>query len=218
MKLDYWWMDAGWYPSRPVGWPKTGTWEVDTRRFPKGLREVSDYIQPKGAQTIVWFEPERVRRDTWLAEQHPEWILGGANGGLLNLGNPEAWAWLVDHIDKLLVEQRIGLYRQEFNIDPLTKWRANDAPDRQGITEIKHVMGYLAYWDELRRRHPGILIDTCAQRWTAQRPGDPAAAPCRCCAATTCSPESVNNVIPTASLLGSPTSASPCKMSGITCT
>ena len=22
--------------------------------------------------------------------------------------------------------------------------------------------GYLAFWDELRRRHPGLLIDTCA--------------------------------------------------------
>jgi alpha-galactosidase len=24
------------------------------------------------------------------------------------------------------------------------------------------VTGYLAYWDELRRRHPGMLIDSCA--------------------------------------------------------
>jgi alpha-galactosidase len=30
------------------------------------------------------------------------------------------------------------------------------------MTEIKHVMGYLAFWDELRRRHPGLLIDSCA--------------------------------------------------------
>ena len=34
--------------------------------------------------------------------------------------------------------------------------------DRQGITEIKHVTGYLEYWDELRRRFPNLLIDTCA--------------------------------------------------------
>jgi alpha-galactosidase len=47
-------------------------------------------------------------------------------------------------------------------MDPLEYWRANDAPDRQGITEIRHVTGYLAYWDELRRRHPDMLIDTCA--------------------------------------------------------
>jgi alpha-galactosidase len=30
------------------------------------------------------------------------------------------------------------------------------------MTEIKHVTGYLAYWDELRRRHPDLLIDSCA--------------------------------------------------------
>lgn len=47
-------------------------------------------------------------------------------------------------------------------MDPLAFWRAADAPDRQGITEIRHVTGYLAYWDELRRRHPEMLIDSCA--------------------------------------------------------
>ena len=68
----------------------------------------------------------------------------------------------MDHIDKLLTEQGIDLYRQDFNMDPLDYWRTHDAPDRQGITEIRHVTGYLAFWDELRRRHPGLLIDTCA--------------------------------------------------------
>lgn len=162
LKLDYWWMDAGWYPCDAVGWPKTGTWEVDTRRFPKGLREVSDHAHAKGVNIIVWFEPERCMADTWLTKTHPEWIIGGKDGGLLNLGNPEAWHWLVEHIDGLLVSQGIDLYRQDFNIDPLDFWRRLDAPDRQGITENKYVVGYLAYWDELRRRHPDMLIDSCA--------------------------------------------------------
>jgi alpha-galactosidase len=47
-------------------------------------------------------------------------------------------------------------------MEPLCFWRTADAEDRQGITEIKHVTGYLAYWDELRRRHPNMLIDSCA--------------------------------------------------------
>lgn len=81
---------------------------------------------------------------------------------LLDLGNPAARTWLTDHVDRLLTEQGIDLYRQDFNIDPLAFWRAADEPDRQGITENKHVCGYLAYWDELRRRHPQMLIDSCA--------------------------------------------------------
>jgi alpha-galactosidase len=162
IKLDYWWMDAGWYVNHGGGWPRVGTWEVDTNRFPHGLRAVSDYAHKKGMRILVWFEPERVTADTWLTRTHPEWVLGGAKGGLLNLGNDEARAWLTEHIDKLLTEQGIDLYRQDFNMDPLNAWRSNDAPDRQGITEIKHVTGYLAYWDELRRRHPNMLIDSCA--------------------------------------------------------
>ena len=47
-------------------------------------------------------------------------------------------------------------------MDPLAYWRAADATDRQGITEIRYVTGLLAYWDELRQRHPEMLIDTCA--------------------------------------------------------
>ena len=47
-------------------------------------------------------------------------------------------------------------------MDPLGHWRKNDPPDRQGITENLHVQGYLAYWDELRRRHPNLIIDSCA--------------------------------------------------------
>ncbi len=162
IKLDYWWMDAGWYIHHGGGWPRVGTWQVDTTRFPRGLRAVSDYAHSKGLKTLLWLEPERVTAGTWLAENHPEWILGGAEGGLLNLGNDTVREWLIEHVDGLLNEQGIDLYRQDFNMDPLGYWRGADAADRQGISEIRHVANYLAYWDELRRRHPDMLIDSCA--------------------------------------------------------
>jgi len=162
LKLDYWWMDAGWYPN-DGGWWNTGTWEVDPKRFPRGLRAISDAARAHGVRTLVWFEPERVTKGTWIWEHHPEWLLGGdPNCRLLDLGNASARSWLVDHIDRTIREQGIDLYRQDFNINPLGIWRASDAPDRQGLTEIHYNTGYLAYWDELRRRHPGMLIDTCS--------------------------------------------------------
>jgi alpha-galactosidase len=155
--IDFWWMDAGWYPCN--GWPQTGTWEPDLKRFPGGLRAISDHARAKGVKTLVWFEPERVAGGTWLAKNHPEWLLGGT---LLNLGNSEARTWLTDHVDRTLTEQGIDLYRQDFNMDPLDYWRRNDAADRQGMTENLHVQGYLAYWDALRQRHPKLVIDSCA--------------------------------------------------------
>lgn len=162
LELTTWWMDAGWYSCDPVGWPKTGTWEVDAKRFPDGIKAVSDHCHAKGLELLVWFEVERVHTDTWLAKNHPEWIYGGGGGGLFKLDDPAARQWITEHVDRLLVSQGIDFYRSDFNIEPLPFWRANDAADRQGITEIRYVEGYLAYWDELRRRHPGMLIDACA--------------------------------------------------------
>jgi alpha-galactosidase len=155
--IDYWWMDAGWYPCKD--WPEVGTWEPDATRFPAGIKAVSDYVHARGMKLILWFEPERVTPGSWIARNHPDWVLGGA---LLNLGDPAARAWLTDHVDRLITTQGIDLYRQDFNMDPLSFWRKTDAPDRQGMTENLHVQGYLAYWDELRRQHPGMLIDSCA--------------------------------------------------------
>ncbi len=177
LKLDYWWMDAGWYPCNGE-WVNTGTWEPDRARFPNGLRAVSDHAHEKGVKIIVWFEPERVGGpDSWLAKNHPEWLLskkaqtpeapkggnfGSGPGSLLNLGDKDARTWLIDHVDRTLQEQGIDLYRQDFNMDPLPFWRGADAADRQGMTENLYVQGYLAYWDALRQRHPNLRIDSCA--------------------------------------------------------
>ncbi len=157
IQLDYWWMDAGWYPCNG-NWPQTGTWEVDQTRFPGGFRPITDFGREHGVQSIVWFEPERVESGSWIAENHPEWLMGR----LLNLGNPEALDWLINHIDGLIKKEGIDFYRQDYNIAPLPFWRAADAEDRQGISEIKYVTGYLAYWDALLARNPGLRIDSCA--------------------------------------------------------
>lgn len=153
----------------PVGmkcseWPEVGTWRIDERRYPHGIRAVFDEAHKRGLQTVLWFEPERVRPDTEIDVQHPEWLLkvDGKPNRLFNLGNAEARAWMADRIDSVIVGQGVDVYRQDFNFDPLEYWRANDAEDRQGITEIQYVIGYLAYWDELCRRHPDMLIDSCA--------------------------------------------------------
>lgn len=162
--IDLWWMDAGWYATSSGKWTEVGTWEVDRRRFPRGLRAVTDHAHQKSLKALVWFEPERVAPGTWLDKNHPEWLLEipGGRWKVLDLGVVEAREWVVEHVDQLIREQGVDLYRQDFNVAPLDYWRANDPPDRQGITEIRHVTGYLAFWDELRRRHPRMLLDTCA--------------------------------------------------------
>jgi len=159
---EYLWIDAGWFEGR---WPKgVGTWFIRKDGFPNGLRPVSDALKKMGMGLILWFEPERVYQGSWLDREHPEWILKlpGNPNGLLNLGNEDARRWLTEHISGMIESEGISVYRQDFNMDPLPYWRATDEPDRQGITEIRHIEGLYAFWDELLRRHPGLIIDNCA--------------------------------------------------------
>lgn len=169
MKIDYWWMDAGWYPCDSTWW-KVGTWEPDSVRFPNGLKAVSVFAHARGIKTILWLEPERVYQGSWIERNHKEWLLSNADfidslyrvSVLFNFGNPDARKWMTSHVNKLIDEQGIDFYRQDFNMDPLHYWRSNDSPDRQGITENLYLQGLLAYWDDLRLKHPGLRIDECA--------------------------------------------------------
>ncbi|MBP5092949.1 MAG: NPCBM/NEW2 domain-containing protein [Abditibacteriota bacterium] len=157
-KIDFWWMDAGWYPC-DGSWPSTGTWEVDRERFPNGITPVSDHAHERGVRTLLWFEPERVGgKDNWLRTNHPDWLLGDT---FLWLGNEDALNWLIKHVNNFLDENHLDLYRQDFNMDPDKVWSSNDTEDRMGMTENKHVVGYLKYWDAIRA-NGDRLIDNCA--------------------------------------------------------
>ena len=174
LAYDYYWMDAGWYgpdsgycPDEFTGdwWKHVGNWGVNPKAHPDGIRPISDAAAKAGMKFLVWFEPERAVCGTPLTMEHPEWFLGQRKetGNLLfNLGNPEARQWMTQYMIGLLDQHGIGLYRQDFNFDPLPYWRGADAPDRQGMTEIRYVEGHYAFWDALLARVPGLVIDNCA--------------------------------------------------------
>jgi alpha-galactosidase len=163
IRPDYLWMDAGWFATGGKWLEFVGTWEPAPSRFPQGLRPITENAHKNGVKTLLWFEPERVTPGSWLWQNHPEWLLGSSKEArLLDLGNPAARAWLTDHVEQLLSTQGIDLYREDFNFEPLPRWRESDAPDRQGITEMQDIRGHLAYWDALRQHNPQLIIDDCA--------------------------------------------------------
>ena len=169
LQAEYWWIDAGWYGSMDFengSWYcNAGNWYVRKEHFPNGLRPVVNAVNKMGLKFILWFEPERAFKDTWLVKEHPEWLLkldSNPNNSLLNLGNPQALKWVTDYISGMISENNIAVYRQDFNIRPLGFWHAADSPDRKGMTEIKYIEGLYQFWDELKKRHPRLIIDNCA--------------------------------------------------------
>ena len=181
VNIDYWWMDAGWYPdAKTKGWGYVGSWEVDRTRYKTGLKAISDAcseLNMKGG-TILWFEPERNAFSFTGGEFEKygvkkEWMVGydaqrntalGPNGyRMFDLGNAEALSWMSDRINKVLNEGEFSFYREDLNTGAiLSIWRAADTADRVGIVENRYVQGHYALWDNILANENINMIDTCA--------------------------------------------------------
>jgi alpha-galactosidase len=162
LPIEYYWIDAEWFGQG--GWPvNVGNWQVKKDLYPNGFKPLSDALRRSGRELMLWFEPERVYKGTPWAKEHRDWLIDiGADSLLFDLGNAAARQFLTEFISSKVDEFGLGCFRQDFNMDPLPYWRAADKPDRQGMTEIKHIQGLYAFWDGLRARHPGLIIDNCA--------------------------------------------------------
>jgi len=163
--IEVFWSDMDpqqWYPK---GFPEgTGTWVPDPAKYPHGLAPIGEAAHAAGLGYLLWFEPERVHPGSKIDSEHPEWVMKpeGEWSQLFRLHDPAARKWLTDYIDVQISAAKLDWIRWDFNIEPLGFWQRNDEPDRRGITEIRHIEGLYAMWDDLMKRHPGLVIDNCA--------------------------------------------------------
>lgn len=180
--FDTFWVDAGWYGAPgevdqstncgPFWYTNAGFWHPNTVIHPDGnLKKISDAAHAKGMKFLLWFEPERATSKAPVVKEHPEWFLQDRNNPsedryLLNLGDDAAREWIFGEISRNIEESGVDIYRQDFNMNPLPAWQGNDSPDRQGVTEIKHIDGLYAFWDALHERFPGLQFENCASGGT----------------------------------------------------
>ncbi|MCX6620906.1 MAG: alpha-galactosidase [Acidobacteria bacterium] len=190
LPIDVYWIDAEWF-GKGRWFMNPGNWAVKRDVYPQGFKPISDRAHEAGMKFLLWFEPERICEGSAWHREHPQWTLEVPKGKrvynwgtsqadpmwvvneshrnqivendrLLNLADPAARRFLTDFICARIKEFGIDWYRHDANIAPLEFWRAADAPNRQGITEIRWVEGLYEFWDELLRRNPGLAIDNCA--------------------------------------------------------
>ena len=190
VKVDFRWVDAGWYiapdGSSPDGatrendWHSTvGTWEMDPVKWPGNtFRESTDFARANGMKTLLWFEPEKVCDVENLAKKYgynPAWAPFPSNptwspkGRTSNIGNPDCFKWTLDRICKTLTENRVEMYREDNNQKPAEQWRLMDeleGENRCGITEAKVVHAHYQLWDSIiacTTSYGGCgFVDSCA--------------------------------------------------------
>lgn len=184
LEFDCYWIDAGWYGPhheteefqnfQTEDWAyHIGHWRVNRTVHPDGLRPIANRAHELGMKLLLWFSPYTAEISSPIFKEHPEWILQQNTWGAQGIGknktpvnlcsidiaNPEARRFLLDYISGLIAEHGVDHFRDDCGLPYPPPER--DAPDRQGIGEIRVVEAFYAFWDELLQRHPGMLIDNC---------------------------------------------------------
>nr|WP_297424549.1 alpha-galactosidase [uncultured Actinotalea sp.] len=147
-------LDDGWFRGRTDDRRALGDWFVDPVRWPEGLHPLARRVAGLGMELGLWVEPEMVSPDSDLAREHPEWLLSAGvtwrHQHVLDLRRADARAFVLERLDALLAEYPIAYLKWDHNRDLLTE-------GAHGQTTALYDL-----LDELRRRHPGVEIESCA--------------------------------------------------------
>ena len=169
MGFEVGWMDA-WYTRDK--WPNgIGNYHipvsdmVDPQRYPEGLTPLVNMIKSNNMDVMIWFGPETVWSNTFIAKEHPEYVMFNDTGTVHSyaLVNQEAREYMLKVMDAAIKEWQISIYRTDSGTDEklLNKYVGENAPDRLGIAENRYIEASYEFWDELVKRNPGLLIDNC---------------------------------------------------------
>ncbi len=157
-------LDDGWFGSRRDDLKGLGDWVVSDEVWPEGLGPLIKKVQSCGMEFGLWFEGEMLNADSDVYRAHPDWILKvgdrvppeGRHQHVLDITNPAAYKHLFDQVDKVLSENDIAYIKWDHN-KFLLEPASNEIPAVHEQTKAIY-----RFFDELKQRHPGLEIESCA--------------------------------------------------------
>jgi len=158
-------LDDGWFGSRRDDTSGLGDWVVSADVYPDGLGPLIDHVTELGMEFGIWVEPEMVNPDSDLYRSHPDWALVtegyepvlGRNQLVLDLGNADAFAHILDALDALLRDHDIAYVKWDMNRDHVQGSGSSGSAGTHDQT-----VAVYALLDELRNRHPNVEFESCA--------------------------------------------------------
>lgn len=160
-------LDAGWFGrSEDSCWYNVrGDWhKVNTKRFPSGIRAISDYVHSKGLKFGIWCEIEAIGEEAELSKIHPEYVARreGEHLGYVCMGSPEAREWAFGVLGKLIKDYKADWIKLDFNLDP--KAGCNRTDHGHGLEDglYEHYTGYYRLLDTIMEKYPDILLENCS--------------------------------------------------------
>jgi alpha-galactosidase len=81
LPIECYWIDAEWF-GQGSWWNQAGNWQVKKELYPQGFEPISEMLHQSGRQLLLWFEPQRVCKNTSWYEfnEREDWLLALGNG------------------------------------------------------------------------------------------------------------------------------------------
>lgn len=161
-------LDAGWFgasDSATHWYEQRGDWDhVNAERFPSGLRELSDYVHERGMAFGLWCEIEAIGAAARLQTTHPELVAtrDGKPLGYVCLGSGAGRVWALATLDRIITQYRCDWVKLDFNLDPDAGCDRADHGHGPGDGLYAHYRGYYALLEEVRGRHPEVVLENCS--------------------------------------------------------
>ena len=157
-------LDDGWFGSRRDDTSGLGDWTVSEEVWPDGLDPLVEHVRGLGMSFGLWVEPEMVNPDSDLCRAHPEWLLQvpgrqpplWRSQQVLDLGHDGAFAHVLGQLDDLLANHAIDYLKWDHNRDLVDAGHHGRCGVHRQTTAVYRLL------DELRARHPGVEIESCA--------------------------------------------------------
>jgi alpha-galactosidase len=160
-----------------------GDWEVDTVKFPGGLKPTFDYIKSLGMKPGLWISIGSATKDALVFKTHPEWFIKNKYDRLGNLHlageqypdfytscfGTEWFNYIKNIILKLVKENGLAYAKLDFSVvtsayindNSIAGCYATDHPLHKDQFESFGVIyqRVLKLFDELHEEAPGLFID-----------------------------------------------------------
>ncbi len=161
-------LDAGWFGPADASsrWPELrGDWDqVNTARFPDGIRALADHVHDKGMRFGLWCEIEALGPKASLATRRPDFpaLRDGERLGYVCLGNPAARDWAYNTLDRLARVDGADWIKLDFNLDPGLGCNRTDHGHDADDGLFEHYTGYYEMLDRVRADHPELVLENCS--------------------------------------------------------
>ena len=173
--FDYFVIDCGWYKADGVPWDiSMGDYIPSKTLFPEGLQKTVDAIHEEGLKAGIWFEMENVGPAS-EAYHNTDHLLK-RDGQVLTTSRRRFWDMSDPWVKDYLRERVIGTLKT-YGFDYMkvdyndTIGIGCDGAESLGEGLRQNMMETMAFFEEVKREVPGIILENCASGGHRLEPG-----------------------------------------------